>query len=78
VRSGALHIHSSGGAIQQYVEELQVIGLPGFWKSHDHVFRVMTSDLGKQIIEMAEKKNVGIKVLTFTTTGKEVIVRTDG
>ena len=70
VRSGALHMHSSGGSIQQYVPELQMIGLPGLWKSHDHVFRVMTGDAGKPVIEMAEKKNVGIKVLTFTTTGE--------
>jgi C4-dicarboxylate-binding protein DctP len=70
VRSGALHIHSSGGSIQQYVPELQLIGLPGLWKSHDHVLKVVTSDVGRQIIEMAEKKNVGIKVLTFTTTGE--------
>jgi tripartite ATP-independent transporter DctP family solute receptor len=74
VRSGALQIHSSGGSIQQYVEELQLIGLPGLWKSHDHVLRVMTSDVGKQIIEMAEKKSIGIKVLTFTTTGERYYV----
>jgi tripartite ATP-independent transporter DctP family solute receptor len=70
VRSGALQMHSSGGSIQQYVPELQIIGLPGLWKSHDHVFRVVTSDVGKQLIEMAEKKNVGIKVLTFVTMGE--------
>jgi len=74
VRSGALHIHSSGGSIQQYVPELQLIGLPGLWKSHDHVLRVMASEVGKQIIEMAEKKNVGIKVLTFSTTGERYYV----
>ena len=69
VRSGALHFHSSGGTIQQFVPELQLIGLPGLWKSHDHVFRVVTGDVGKQLIELAEKKNVGIKILSFTTTG---------
>lgn len=74
VRSGALQIHSSGGSIQQYVPELQLIGLPGLWKSHDHVLRVVTSDVGKQVIEMAEKKNVGIKVLTFTTMGERYYV----
>ncbi len=74
VRSGALHIHSSGGSIQQYVPELQLIGLPGLWKSHDHVLRVMGSEVGKQIIEMAEKKNVGIKVLTFSTMGERYYV----
>ncbi len=74
VRSGALQIHSSGGSIQQYVPELQLIGQPGLWKSHDHVLRVMTSDVGKQVIEMAERKNIGIKVLTFTTTGERYYV----
>jgi tripartite ATP-independent transporter DctP family solute receptor len=69
VRSGALHFHSSGGSIQQFVPELQLIGLPGLWKSHDHVFKVVTGDAGKQLIELVEKKNVGIRVLTFTTTG---------
>jgi tripartite ATP-independent transporter DctP family solute receptor len=70
VRSGALQMHSSGGSIQQYVPELQLLGLPGLWKSHDHVYRVMTSDVGRQIMELAEKKNVGIKILTFATTGE--------
>jgi tripartite ATP-independent transporter DctP family solute receptor len=70
VRSGALQFHISGGSFQQYVPEAQIIGLPGLWKNHDHVFRVMTSDVGKQIIEMAEKKNVGIKILAFVTTGE--------
>jgi len=70
VRSGALHMHSSGGSIQQYVPELQLLGLPGLWKSHDHVQRVVTGEVGKQLAEMAEKKNVGIKVLTFTTMGE--------
>ncbi len=70
LRSGALQIHTSGGAIQQYVPELQIIGLPGLWKSHDHVLRVLTGDAGKQLNEMAEKKNVGIKILTFVTTGE--------
>jgi tripartite ATP-independent transporter DctP family solute receptor len=70
VRSGALQMHSSGGSIQQYVPELQVLGLPGLWKSHDHVYRVTTSDVGKQILEMAEKKNIGIKVLSFVTMGE--------
>jgi tripartite ATP-independent transporter DctP family solute receptor len=69
VRSGALHFHSSGGSIQQFVPELQLIGLPGLWKSHDHVFHVVTGDVGKQLVELAEKKNVGIRILTFTTTG---------
>jgi tripartite ATP-independent transporter DctP family solute receptor len=69
VRSGALHFHSSGGSIQQFVPELQLIGLPGLWKSHDHVFRVVTGEVGKQLVELVEKKNVGIRVLTFTTTG---------
>jgi tripartite ATP-independent transporter DctP family solute receptor len=70
VRSGALQMHSSGGSIQQYVPELQIIGLPGLWKSHDHVLHVVKSDAGKQLAEMAEKKNVGIKVLTFVTMGE--------
>jgi tripartite ATP-independent transporter DctP family solute receptor len=70
VRSGALQFHSSGGSIQQYVPELQIIGLPGLWKSHDHVLHVVQSDVGKQLIEMAEKKQVGIKVLTFVTMGE--------
>ncbi len=70
VRSGALQFHSSGGSIQQYVPELQIIGLPGLWKSHDHVLHVLQSDVGKQLVEMAEKKNVGIKVLTFVTMGE--------
>jgi tripartite ATP-independent transporter DctP family solute receptor len=70
VRSGALHMHSSGGSIQQYVPELQILGLPGLWKSHDHVQRVVTGEVGKQLAEMAEKKNVGIKVLTFSTMGE--------
>ena len=65
VRSGALHFHSSGGSIQQFVPDLQLIGLPGLWKSHDHVFKVVTGDAGKQLIELVEKKNVGIKVLTL-------------
>jgi TRAP-type C4-dicarboxylate transport system substrate-binding protein len=30
----------------------------------------MTSDVGRLIIEMAEKKNVGIKILAFVTTGE--------
>jgi TRAP-type transport system periplasmic protein len=70
VRSGALQMHSSGGSIQQYVPELQIIGLPGLWKSHDHVYRVTTSDVGKQLLEMAEKKGIGIKVLGFVTMGE--------
>jgi tripartite ATP-independent transporter DctP family solute receptor len=70
VRSGALQFHSSGGSIQQYVPELQIIGLPGLWKSHDHVLHVLQSDVGKQLVEMAEKKQVGIKVLTFVTMGE--------
>ena len=70
VRSGALQMHSSGGSIQQYVPELQIIGLPGLWKSHDHVLHVVKSEVGKQLAEMAEKKNVGIKVLTFVTMGE--------
>jgi TRAP-type transport system periplasmic protein len=70
VRSGALQLHISGGSFQQYVPEAQIIGLPGLWKNHDHVFHVMTSDVGKQIIEMAEKKNIGIKILAFVTTGE--------
>lgn len=70
VRSGALQFHISGGSFQQYVPEAQIIGLPGLWKNHDHVFRVMTSDVGKQILEMAEKKNVGIRILAFVTTGE--------
>jgi tripartite ATP-independent transporter DctP family solute receptor len=69
VRSGALHIHSSGGTIQQFVPELQLIGLPGLWKSHDHVLHVVKSDVGRQLIDWPEKKGVGIKILTFTTTG---------
>ena len=70
VRSGALQFHISGGSFQQYVPEAQIVGLPGLWKNHDHVFRLMTSDAGKQIIEMAEKKNIGIKILAFVTTGE--------
>jgi len=70
VRSGALQMHSSGGSIQQYVPELQLLGLPGLWKSHDHVYHVVTSDVGRQIMELAEKRNVGIKILTFATTGE--------
>lgn len=70
VRSGVLQFHISGGSFQQYVPEAQIIGLPGLWKNHDHVFHVMTSDVGRQIIQMAEKKNVGIKILTFVTTGE--------
>ena len=30
----------------------------------------MTSDVGKQIMDLAEKKNIGIKILTFATTGE--------
>ncbi len=70
VRSGVLQFHISGGSFQQYVPEAQIIGLPGLWKNHDHVYHVMTSDVGRQIIQMAEKKNVGIKILTFVTTGE--------
>jgi len=70
VRSGAIQIHVSGGAIHQYVPELQLTALPGLWKSHDHVLRVVRSDIGRQLMDMVERKNVGIKVLTFLTTGE--------
>jgi TRAP-type transport system periplasmic protein len=74
VRSGALQFHSSGGSLQQYVPELQIIGLPGLWKSHDQVLHVLQSDVGKQLTDMAEKKQVGIKVLTFVTMGERYYI----
>lgn len=69
VRSGALHVTIGGGAIQQFVPEMQINGLPGLWKGHDHFAHVLASPVGEELKQMAERKNVGLKVLGYTTTG---------
>jgi tripartite ATP-independent transporter DctP family solute receptor len=69
VRSGALQITIGGGAIQQFVPEMQMNGLPGLWKGHDHFAHVLDSPVGEELRQMAEKKNIGLKVLGYTTTG---------
>ncbi len=69
VRTGALHITIGGGAIQQFVPEMQINGLPGLWKGHDHFAHVLASPAGEELRQMAEKKKVGLKVLGFNTTG---------
>src|SRR4051812_21761932 len=64
VNLGALEMHSSGGAIQNYAPQLGAWSLPFLFRGSEHYDHVMDGPVGKQFVDLLIKKS-SIRILAF-------------
>jgi tripartite ATP-independent transporter DctP family solute receptor len=71
VNLGALEMHSSGGAIQNYAPQLGAWSLPFLFRSPEHYDHVMDGPVGKQFVDLLLKKS-NIRILAFYPNGERM------
>ena len=68
---GALEMHSSGGALQNYAPALGIWALPFLFKGPEHYDRVMDGPIGNEMREML-LKNSSIRILAYYPNGERM------
>jgi TRAP-type transport system periplasmic protein len=68
---GAIEMHSSGGALQNYAPQLGIWALPFLFKGPEHYDRVMDGPIGAEMREML-LKNSNIRILAYYPNGERM------
>ena len=68
---GAIEMHSSGGALQNYAPALGIWALPFLFKGPEHYDRVMDGPIGNEMREML-LKNSSIRILAYYPNGERM------
>ena len=68
---GAIEMHSSGGALQNYAPQLGIWALPFLFKGPEHYDRVMDGPIGNEMREML-LKNSNIRILAYYPNGERM------
>lgn len=68
LQQGALAMtKTSAAAMESFVDDMKVFGLPYLFRDSNHYWRVLESDLGRQLLLKAQKKN--LRGLTYYDAG---------
>ena len=68
---GALEMHSSGGALQNYAPQLGIWALPFLFKGPEHYDRVMDGPIGQEMRDLL-LKNSSIRILAYYPNGERM------
>jgi TRAP-type transport system periplasmic protein len=68
---GAIEMHSSGGALQNYAPQLGIWALPFLFKGPEHYDRVMDGAIGAEMRDLL-LKNSNIRILAYYPNGERM------